>query len=58
MPLSTTIMPTKASTRWAGLRSMTLRYFFRRTGRSRKGPGGPVSAPDPDWPPPAHPPPN
>src|ERR1700728_1950198 len=44
MPPSTTTMPTKASTRWAGLRSMTLRYFFRRTGRSQKGPGGSASA--------------
>ena len=44
MPPSTTTMPTKASTRWAGLRSMTLRYFFRRTGRSQKGPGGLLSA--------------
>jgi hypothetical protein len=30
---------------------MTLRYFFRRTGRSQKGPGGPASASGPDWPP-------
>src|SRR5882724_7730496 len=49
MPPSTTTMPTKASTRWAGLRSMMLRYFFRRTGRSQKGPGGPDSASGPDW---------
>src|ERR1700733_8427869 len=57
MPPSTTTMPTKASTRWAGLRSMTLRYFFRRTGRSQKGPGGPASVPGLAWPPPAWPPP-
>ena len=48
-------MPRKASTRWAGLRSMTVRYFFRRTGRSQKGPGGLESAPGPPWPPPAWP---
>src|SRR6266702_665523 len=55
---STTTMPRKASTRWAGLRSMTVRYFFRRTGRSQKGPGGLESAPEPDWAPPDWPPPD
>src|SRR6267142_41087 len=57
IPPRTTTMPRKATTRWAGLRSMTVRYFFRRTGRSQKGPGGPGSAPGPAWPPPAWSPP-
>src|SRR6266536_4540997 len=58
IPLSTTTMQRKASTRWAGLRSMTVRYFFRRTGRSQNGPGGLESAPEPDWAPPDWPPPD
>jgi len=33
-------MTTKASTRWRGERSIAASYFFRRTGRSQKGPGG------------------
>src|ERR1700722_8672527 len=53
IPPRTTTMPRKASTRWAGLRSMAVRYFFRRTGRSQKGPGGLESAPGPA--PPARP---
>src|SRR3984957_6544110 len=55
IPPRTTTMPRKASTRWAGLRSMTVRYFFRRTGRSQKGPGGLESAPGPPWSPPLGP---
>src|ERR1035438_1438082 len=58
MPPSTTTMPKKASTRWAGLRSMSVRYFFLRTGRSQKGPGGLESPAGPAWPPPAWPPPD
>src|SRR5580704_13920927 len=57
IPPRTTTMPRKASTRWAGLRSMAVRYFFRRTGRGQKGPGGLESAPGPPWPPPAWSPP-
>src|SRR5450631_2362130 len=52
IPPSTTTMPRNASTRWAGLRSMTARYFFLRTGRSQKGPGGLASAPGLAWLPP------
>ncbi|HEY2129921.1 MAG TPA: hypothetical protein VGH77_22325, partial [Streptosporangiaceae bacterium] len=37
-------MPRKASTRWRGERSIAASYFFRRTGRSQKGPGGLLSA--------------
>ncbi|HEX9353261.1 MAG TPA: hypothetical protein VF933_05540, partial [Streptosporangiaceae bacterium] len=37
---------------------MTVRYFFRRTGRSQNGPGGLESAPEPDWAPPDWPPPD
>src|SRR5580700_408921 len=40
VPPSSTTMTRKASTRWRGDRSIATRYFFRRTGRSQKGPGG------------------
>src|SRR5690349_21478583 len=36
-------MPRKASTRWVRVRSMVACYFFRRTGRSQNGIGGPPS---------------